>query len=181
MLGAVPWYIEGWLSGDDHDVCRFRGKRGCSWRISNAKKKPWKHAWKAVSLRDKFGQWKILENQKIVSTSMRIRIFWHFISKVTDSGTNIFIRSGKWFLLNTRWWKIQTGRAERVMNSHVKQFYGDFAFIPKEILIQSILMTGNHRKVVESSEEQSLHSNSRREKHKLLDGPAKRRRSSADL
>jgi excinuclease ABC subunit C len=94
---------------------------------------------KAASLRDKI--WavkKILENQKIVSTSMVDQDILAFYQQGNQTVVQIFfIRSGKLISAEHQVMEDTDGvELNEVMNSYVKQFYGDSAFIPKEILIQ---------------------------------------------
>ncbi|NLU36214.1 MAG: excinuclease ABC subunit UvrC [Clostridiales bacterium] len=94
---------------------------------------------KAASLRDKIQAIeKILENQKIMSTSMVDQDILAFYQEEDKTSVQIFfVRSGK--LISAERYILDDTADEdckEIINSYLKQFYGNSAFIPKEILIQ---------------------------------------------
>lgn len=94
---------------------------------------------KAASLRDKIrAVEKVLENQKIMSTSMADQDILAFYQESDKTAVQIFfIRSGK--LISAEHHVLEDTADtddKEVINSYIKQFYGDSAFIPTEILIQ---------------------------------------------
>ena len=93
---------------------------------------------KAASLRDKIQAIeKILENQKIMSTSMVDQDILAFYQEEDKTSVQIFfVRSGK--LISAERYILDDTADEdckEIINSYLKQFYGNSAFIPKEILI----------------------------------------------
>lgn len=94
---------------------------------------------KAAALRDKIqAVEKVLENQKIMSTSLVDQDIVAFHQEEDQTAVQIFfIRSGK--LISAEHHILEDTRGENlkdIINTYLKQFYGDSAFIPREILIQ---------------------------------------------
>jgi len=94
---------------------------------------------KAAALRDKIQAIEnILENQKIMSTSMEDQDILAFYQEEEKTAVQIFfIRGGK--LISAEHYILDDSGDEdckEIINSYLKQFYGHSAFIPKEILIQ---------------------------------------------
>jgi len=97
------------------------------------------HFEKAGALRDKIqAVEKILEDQKIISTSMVDQDILSFYQESDQTAVQIFfVRRGK--LISTEHHVLEDTRGEifkELINSYLKQFYGESAFIPREILIQ---------------------------------------------
>lgn len=94
---------------------------------------------RAANLRDKLDRLKrILEKQKIISTTMKDQDVIAFAKDQTDSCIQVFfIRGGK--LIGREHFIFEgVGEVENgeLMESFVKQFYAAAAYIPKDILLQ---------------------------------------------
>ncbi len=125
-----------------NDVCRFlEGKQEDvlkDFRAQMAEAAENLQFEKAAALRDKIqAVEKILESQKIMSTSMEDQDIMAFYQEANQTAIQIFfVRSGK--LISAEHHVLEdTDGMERkeVVSAYIKQFYANSAFIPKEILV----------------------------------------------
>ena len=94
---------------------------------------------KAAAIRNKIqAVEKVLESQKIISTSMEDQDVFALHQDLHQTAVQIFfIRSGKLISAEQHVLEDTSGMDIReITGSYIKQFYADSAFIPKEILIQ---------------------------------------------